>query len=487
MSTSILESPRVTAGTDKAGRRLARAATAVGGTLSFSALALGSAQFYRVSSARLGPGAAMLAIPKVLAGSLAPFSAVAGAVGAACGLSALWLQRGSSPEATTRPGLDTPLVVLAGLAGAVMSIIYTQQVLAARGDFAAAFGADWQEHIPSQLKGHMLARRWTWKLSATPGVHVERDVVFATVPETDRKLLADVWSPPDGVVPSGLGFIYLHGGGYTAFDKGGPTEPWFRRFAAQGHVVMDVAYRLIPETNLPGMQGDVKRAVAWLKRNADRYGINPDHIVLGGGSGGSHLALLAAYAPDHPLFTPEDVHGVDLSVRGVVGYYLAGDYRPETKAAVNRTSLERSVAGLLTNLLASWSESEIAVDDTGDWDPQLLLGGRPDEWPELYRQISPIVHVGPDTPPTLQFVGEHDVYLAGRSAELALHRKLQEAGVPSVYVEYPRTDHMFDMFLPEFSPAAQAAMYDVDRFLALMASPVDWKAASLPRPEGLAR
>jgi acetyl esterase/lipase len=83
--------------------------------------------------------------------------------------------------------------------------------------------------------------------------------------------------------------------------------------------------------------------------------------------------------------------------------------------------------------------------------------------------------VGPDTPPTLQFVGEHDVYLSRRGAELALHRKLLEAGVSSVYVEYPRTDHMFDMFLPVFSPAAQAAMYDVDRFLALMASPIDWK------------
>jgi acetyl esterase/lipase len=121
---------------------------------------------------------------------------------------------------------------------------------------------------------------------------VERDVAFATVPGTDRRLLADVWSPPHGIEPSGLGFIYLHGGGYTAFDKGGPTESWFRHLATQGHVVMDVSYRLIPETNIPGMQDDVKRAVAWLKRNGGRYGVNPDRIVLGGGSGGSHLALL---------------------------------------------------------------------------------------------------------------------------------------------------------------------------------------------------
>lgn len=133
---------------------------------------------------------------------------------------------------------------------------------------------------------------------------------------TDRKLLADVWSPPDSVAPSGLGFIYLHGGGYSAFDKGGPTEPWFRHLAAQGHVVMDVSYRLIPETTVPGMQGDVKRALAWLKRKADRYGVNPDKIVLGGGSAGSHLALLAAYAPYHPLFTPEDVRGRISGARG---------------------------------------------------------------------------------------------------------------------------------------------------------------------------
>jgi acetyl esterase/lipase len=320
----------------------------------------------------------------------------------------------------------------------------------------------------------MLARRWTWNLSVAPEAHIERDLTFATVPGTNRKLLADVWSPPEGATASGLGFIYLHGGGYSAFDKGGPTELWFRHLTAQGHVVMDVSYRLIPETNVPGMQGDVKRALAWLKRNADRYGVNPNHIVLGGGSAGSHLALLAAYAPYHPLFTPEDLRDVDLSVRGVVGYYNAGDYRRENRTVVNPNALERMVAGLLSNFLESWSGSEIAVDDTGDWDTQLFLGGQPDEWPELYRQISPIVHVGPDTPPTLQFMGGHDVYVSRIGSVLALHDKLQEAGVPSVYVEFPRTDHAFDLFLPAVSPAAQTAMYEVDRFLALMASHVDW-------------
>jgi hypothetical protein len=101
---------------------------------------------------------------------------------------------------------------------------------------------------------------------------VERDVAYWTVPGTDRQLLADLWQPPEGTQPSGLAFIYRHGGGHASGDKGGPTEPWFRHLAAQGHVVMDVAYRFCPETNVPGMQGDVKRAIVWMKRNAAHYG-----------------------------------------------------------------------------------------------------------------------------------------------------------------------------------------------------------------------
>jgi acetyl esterase/lipase len=416
----------------------------------------------------------MVSMPKILGGSLAPYLAVAGAAGAVCGLSARWLERG--PDRSEK-GSGLPLSVVAGLTAAALNAVHARQIVGSSADFGEAFGAGWERQIPSALRGGMLPRRWTWKLPLARGARVERDVTFATVPGTERRLLADVWSPPDGVAPSGLGFIYLHGGGYTAFDKGGPTELWFRHLAAQGHAVMDVSYRLIPETHVPGMAGDVKRAVAWFKRHGDRYGVRPDRVVLGGGSAGSHLALLAAYAPHHPLFTPEDVRGLDLTVRGVIGYYNAGDYRLDAQPTDKPSPLERAISGMLTKVLGRWSASEIAVDETGGWDAKLFLGGRPDEWPDLYRQISPIVHVGPDSPPTLQFVGEHDVYVSRIGSVPTLHRTLKEAGARSVCVVFPRTDHAFDLFLPSVSPAAQTAMYDVDRFLALMASAVEWKTA----------
>jgi acetyl esterase/lipase len=49
-----------------------------------------------------------------------------------------------------------------------------------------------------------------------------------------------------------------------------------------------------------------------------------------------------------------------------------------------------------------------------------------------------------------------------------LHHALVAAGVASVLVEFPRTDHAFDLVLPQVSPVAQAATYDVERFLALL-------------------
>ena len=80
---------------------------------------------------------------------------------------------------------------------------------------------------------------------------------------------------------------------------------------------------------------------------------------------------------------------------------------------------------------------------------------------------SPINHAGPHCPPTLLLQGAHDVF--GMVADgRRLHRALRQTGVASVYVEFPDTDHAFDLILPKWSPAAQAATYDTERFLALM-------------------
>jgi acetyl esterase/lipase len=99
-----------------------------------------------------------------------------------------------------------------------------------------------------------------------------------------------------------------------------------------------------------------------------------------------------------------------------------------------------------------------------------MLGGTLNEEPEAYRLGSPIAHVGPQCPPTLQIFGADD-FAIDPSHGRRLHQALCKTGVTSVYVEYPDTVHGFDQYFGvsrRVAPAAQAATYDVERFLALM-------------------
>jgi acetyl esterase/lipase len=98
-----------------------------------------------------------------------------------------------------------------------------------------------------------------------------------------------------------------------------------------------------------------------------------------------------------------------------------------------------------------------------------MMGGTPQQVPEAYELLSPITHAGPGSPPTLLLQGSHDFALPA-TVTRSLHEKLVAAGVPSVYVEYAQSEHAFDVGLPRLAPAAQAALYETERFLALLAA-----------------
>jgi acetyl esterase/lipase len=194
----------------------------------------------------------------------------------------------------------SPFAVASGAAGAVVSATYIRRATAAHDELERAFGADWSDRIPSEAERRMLPRRLTCRLPAVPDPVWTRDVPFATIPGTDRRLLADIWEPAAGVERTGTAIVYLYGGSWHFFDKDVLTRPFFRQLAAQGHVVMDAGHRSCPETDAAGMVGDVHRAVAWIKANADCCGVDPARVVVMGGSSGAHIALLAACAPDEP-------------------------------------------------------------------------------------------------------------------------------------------------------------------------------------------
>ncbi len=375
----------------------------------------------------------------------------------------------------------SPFAVAAGAAGACVATVYIRRATADHDGLEEAFGADWKRRLPPGADRRMLARRLTWRLPRVPDPTWTRDVPFATIPGTDRELLADIWEPAHGIARTGVAIVYLYGGSWHFFDKDMLTRPFFRQLAAQGHVVMDAAHRSCPETDVSGMVGDVHRAVAWIKANADRYGIDPGKVVVMGGSSGAHIALLAAYAPDEPRLKPSELAGTDTSVMAVVSYYGI----PEMRSAFDRwlaqagdapePPYERSEAGPVAdriNRLMFGRSLTAAQSPPAAPVRQLvrnLLGGSLDEVPEMERLASPISHVSPACPPTLMFQGTHDAVVPLGAAR-RLHRALEGAGVPVVYIEYAWTEHAFDLMFPSLAnPAAKAALYDLERFLACVA------------------
>ena len=427
--------------------------------LAFGSLGLSGLLFWKIRS-RLG---LVIWVLKILAVSLAGVLVVAGALGAVLGLL-----------------LPAPLAAVAGVAGAALSGLCVWRVMAPHDGFERAFGPGWHERLPAPRR--MGARRRLRRMLHSPQLRWERDVAFWTIGESGRPLLCDLWQPPPGVRPTGLALVFLHSSAWHLADKDVWTRPLFRHLAAQGHLVMDVAYRLCPEVDLYGMLGDAKRAIAWMKANGARYGARPERVVVAGGSAGGHLALLAAYTPGHPRLTPGDLQGIDTSVRAVASFYGLTDmrafYRHIDAVLPDGERLKKlgggplpTVAHRLVSVVPGNPFAEQVWKLSSMSNPGImtnLLGGTPDQVPDTCDLASPITHVGPHCPPTLLIQGEHDLAVPV-AATRALGEKLAGAGVPVVTVVLPHTDHIFDLVLPQISPAARAALGDLDRFLALVA------------------
>ncbi len=218
-----------------------------------------------------------------------------------------------------------------------------------------------------------------------------------------RPLELDLHLPPGHRPGTGTAVplvVFVHGGGWMRGHRRMVTPgfaAWqpgpLARLAARGFAVASVDYRLSGEARFPAPLEDLATALDWLAEHADEYGFDAGRTVLWGESAGAHLAALLALRG-----TPR--------VRGVVDWYgpadLLGfaDLGPETALS----------------------------DDPRDTREARLLGGPPQDLPDLARQASPVHHVHPDAPPFLIAHGTADRAVPyAQSADLAA--ALAEAGV----------------------------------------------------------
>ncbi|MBL0924616.1 MAG: alpha/beta hydrolase [Sphingomonadaceae bacterium] len=87
--------------------------------------------------------------------------------------------------------------------------------------------------------------------------------------------------------------IFVHGGGWKRGDKRNATGQYkASHYTGQGYAFASINYRLVPDATVEQQAADVAAAVAYLRSNAKRLGIDSGRIVLMGHSAGAHLVAL---------------------------------------------------------------------------------------------------------------------------------------------------------------------------------------------------
>ncbi|MGB2691349.1 MAG: alpha/beta hydrolase [Thermodesulfobacteriota bacterium] len=94
--------------------------------------------------------------------------------------------------------------------------------------------------------------------------------------------------------------VFIHGGAWIFGDKGDVNDEEILFDAAEmgGFHLISIGYRLATEDPWPAQIHDANAAIRWIKQNSEMLGIDPDRIIIVGGSSGAHIAAAVATASD---------------------------------------------------------------------------------------------------------------------------------------------------------------------------------------------
>jgi len=240
-------------------------------------------------------------------------------------------------------------------------------------------------------------------------VKLTRDITYATVDGIELKL--DVYEPKERGDEAMPILVFIHGGGWRTGDKLGGAR-FMPAVVNAGYIGFSINYRLTDVAKFPAQIHDCKSAIRWIRKNAKKFGADPNRIGVFGTSAGGHLsALLGTSGGIKALEGNIGVTGVPSDVQAVCDWFGPAD---------------------LTAITRNTFDPNNAVPK--------LLGGYPEEKPELARLASPISFVDANDPPFLIIHGTEDPLVPIEQSR-QLYRKLKNAGVPAELIEVPGGKH----------------------------------------------
>jgi acetyl esterase/lipase len=156
------------------------------------------------------------------------------------------------------------------------------------------------------------------------------DIVYKTIDDISLKL--DLFLP-DNNENSPL-VLWIHGGAWMMGDR-----KWcgMQGQLKRGYAVASIDYRLSTVSPFPACIIDCKYALAFLRKNENKYPIDVSRICVAGDSAGGHLAALMGVTAGHSEWEPEEA---DCSVQAVIDFYGQISFKDEKKSSDDDNVIE---------------------------------------------------------------------------------------------------------------------------------------------------
>ncbi len=150
-------------------------------------------------------------------------------------------------------------------------------------------------------------------------VHVRRDLDY--IRRGDDALTLDFYAPSRQ--PRRLPcIVVITGGGFSARTPAN-FAPFAAHLASQGFATACIGYRGRPGHAYRATIRDAKAAVRFVRKNADKLGVDPDRLGAMGQSAGGHLAAMLAVSDGVPVYET-DAGDPDVSSRIQAAVSFAG-------------------------------------------------------------------------------------------------------------------------------------------------------------------
>ena len=252
-----------------------------------------------------------------------------------------------------------------------------------------------------------------------PAFDVQRDIHY--VPDGDASQTLDVYLPKDiGEKPLPL-VIWIHGGGWRGGNKSGCGSAFL---VGQGYAAASVEYRFSQKAVFPAQIQDCQAAIRFLRANAAKYHLDPDHFGVAGDSAGGHLvALVGTSGGKHAFASIGGNEDQSDRVQAVCDFYGPADFNTVMKQAdadknVRNVFKFNTPSDPYSNLIGVALNSDEAKGDA----------------------VSPVHFVSKDNPPFLILHGTHDALVPFAQSEELL-AALKGEGVDALLQPFPNAGH----------------------------------------------